>query len=138
MSETHAGRTDDAAGDQKEAAVVRHEEELKVDVVDREIGSVSARKRVAHEHVREIVPRSIEHFDQVERTSAHDGDSGEVEVLPDGSVSIPILEEELVVEKRTVVRERVVLRKRTETRHEQIDATVRKERVDVEGVDPGS
>ena len=116
-------------------AVVRHEEELDVRVEAHETGTVDVRKRVEHEHVSELVPRSIEHFDEVERTAAHEGDSGEVEVLPDGSVSVPILEEELVIQKRTVVRERVIVRKRTETRSEQIDTTLRKERVDVEGVD---
>ena len=44
-----------------------------------------------------------------------EADSGEVEVLPDGSVSIPVFQEELVIEKRLVVRERVIVRKHTVT-----------------------
>ena len=46
-----------------------------------------------------------------ERVPAGEGDSGEIEVLPDGSVSIPLFEEELVVTRRTVLRERVIVRK---------------------------
>jgi hypothetical protein len=39
-------------------------------------------------------------------------DSGRVETLPDGSISIPVLEEQVVVSTRTVVRERLVVRRR--------------------------
>ena len=68
----------------------------------------------------------------IERVSAAEGDSGEIETLADGSVSIPILEEELVVTKRTVVRERIVVRKRTVTEDQRVEADLRKERVVVE------
>lgn len=49
-----------------------------------------------------------------------------------------MLEEELVITKRTVVRERMVVKKRTETRHERVEAEIRKERVEIDadaGVD---
>ncbi len=36
-------------------------------------------------------------------------------------MSVPLLEEELVVTKRVVVRERIVIRKRTSTEKERID-----------------
>jgi len=42
-------------------------------------------------------------------------DSGRVETLPDGSVSIPVLEEQVVASTRTIVRERVVVRRRRES-----------------------
>jgi uncharacterized protein (TIGR02271 family) len=132
-----ASSREDAARDEG-ASIVRHEEELDVRTDVRDRGAVRAAKRVEHEDVHEVVPRAIEHFDEVERTGANEADSGEVEVLPDGSISIPILEEELVIEKRTVVRERVIVRKRTETRHEEIDAVLRKERIDVEVDDPAA
>ena len=114
-----------------EAAVVRHEEELDVGRESVEAGTVRARKVVESHAVEEVVPRELEDAD-VERTPAHEHDSGEIETLPDGSVSIPLLEEQLVVTKRTVVRERVVIRKRTVTEHERIKADLRRERVDVE------
>ena len=97
-----------------------------------EAGAVRATKRIEARRVEEIVPRQIEHVDEVERTAPHEEDSGEIETLPDGSVSIPILEEELVVTKRTVVRERVVIRKRTVTEHARVEAELRKERVELD------
>ena len=104
-----------------------------------EPGAVRAKKQVERRRVEEVVPRQIEHLDEVERTGPHEEDSGEIETLPDGSVSIPILEEELVVTKRTVVRERVVIRKRTVTQQERVEAELRRERVefDAEGVELG-
>ena len=130
----HEPPRDDAVTDvaRDDAAVVRHEEELEVGKALRDAGSLRARKHVESERVSETHPRRIEHLDDVERVPAGEHDSGEIETLPDGSVSIPILEEELVVTKRTVVRERVVIRKRTETEHRRVDAELRKERVEID------
>jgi uncharacterized protein (TIGR02271 family) len=121
-------RQDNEAG----ASVVRHEEALKVGTAVGEAGAVRTRKRVETERVEEIVPRQVESVDDLERIASTEDDSGEVEVLDDGSVSIPVFEEELVVTKRLVVRERVVIRKRTETEERRVEAELRKERVDVE------
>jgi stress response protein YsnF len=51
----------------------------------------------------------------VEHTPPFEGDQGEVLSLPDGSLSVPVFEEQLVVPPTWVVRERVVLRKTTVT-----------------------
>lgn len=133
-----AGRPGDLSSESEAASVVRQEEEASVGAETRQVGSVRVRKRVEHDEVHDVVPRAVEVFDEVERTGPNEQDSGEVEVLPDGSVSVPILEEELVISKRTVVRERVVIRKRTETREERVQTEVRRERVELEtdaGVD---
>jgi uncharacterized protein (TIGR02271 family) len=131
MNDPDTREKQESAG-QESGSVVRHEEELQLGTEVREFGAVRVGKRVEGEPVREVVPRSIEHFDDVERTRPNERDSGEVEVLPDGSVSIPIFEEELVVSKRTVVRERVIVRKRMETRDERVEAELRKEKVQVD------
>ena len=112
--------------------IVRHEEELRVGTRVEEIGGVRARKEVGTEHVEQSVPRQVEHVDDLERIPAGEQDSGEVETLPDGSISIPVFEEELVVTKRLVVRERVVVRKRTEVEDRRLEAELRKERVEIE------
>ncbi|MBA2568197.1 MAG: DUF2382 domain-containing protein [Actinobacteria bacterium] len=91
-----------------------------------------AHKRVETEAVSESLPRAVEHA-EVERIGANEGDSGEIETLPDGSISIPVLEEELVITRRVVVRERIVIRKETRTEHEVVRAELRKERVEIEG-----
>ena len=116
-------------------SLTRHEEELAVDTRRKDAGAVRARKRVETHRVDELVPRDVEHAD-VERTPPYEEDSGEIETLPDGSVSVPVLEEELVVTKRIVVRERILIRKRTVTEEERIDAELRKERIEVDA-DPG-
>jgi uncharacterized protein (TIGR02271 family) len=114
--------------------LVRHEEELRPRIEEREYATVRARTRVEAEHVERVEPRSVEHGD-FERASAGENDSGETEVLEDGSVSIPLLEERLVVRRETFVRERVILRKRTTTEMQRIDADLRKERIEIEGAE---
>ena len=114
-----------------DASVVRHEEELVTDTVVAEAGRVGVHKLVEHERVETVVPTNTEHA-EFERQGPAEGDSGEVEVLPDGSVSIPVFEEELVIEKRLVVRERVIVRKHTGTEERRVEADLRRERVEVE------
>ena len=63
-------------------------------------------------------------------------DSGEIEVLPDGSVSIPLFEEELVVTRRTVLRERVIVRKQLVSEWETVEADLRREQVVFEDEPP--
>ena len=113
------------------AEVVRSEERLVTGTETVETGRVRARKHVDRELVDQLVPRGVEHAD-LERHPVVEGDSGEVETLPDGSISIPVFEEQLVVEKRLVVRERVVLRKHTVYEEHRVEAELRKERVEIE------
>ena len=111
--------------------VVRHAEELSLATRPAAIRDVYAAKRVELENVTQDVPREVERA-SVERLAPAEGDSGEIEVLPDGSVSIPVLEEELVVTKRTVVRERIVIRKEIVTETQRVEAELRREHVDVD------
>jgi uncharacterized protein (TIGR02271 family) len=90
--------------------IVRHEEEIGVDKDWRGIGFLRARKHARTVKVREKLPVDFEQLVQ-ERVPVAAGDSGEIETLPDGSLSIPLYEEELVVTKRTLLRERVIVRK---------------------------
>ena len=123
--------------EQDQREVVRHEEVLAIGTHVAAIGNVHAEKRVEIEKVAQQFPREVEQA-VVDRASAADGDSGEVETLPDGSISIPVLEEELVVTKRVVVRERIVIRKETTLQTETVEAELRRERVDVDVDEPGS
>lgn len=113
-----------------ERELIRHEEEADVRTRVATVGAVHAEKRVDVERVAERIPREVEEA-MVDRVAAGAGDSGEVETLPDGSVSIPVLEEELVVTKRVVVRERIVIRKESRTKTETVEADLRREHVDV-------
>ena len=91
-------------------------------------------KDVSTEHVAERFPRDVEdiemeHIDPNE--DPNEEDSGEIETLPDGSLSIPILEEELVITKRVVVRERIIIRKQIQKEQVLVEADLRRERVSI-------
>ncbi len=124
ISDRHTSYEDDSA-------VIRREEQLVVGTDTREVGRVGVRKVVDHERASTVVPVGTEHA-EMERHPVVEGDSGEVEVLADGSVSIPVFQEELVVEKRLVVRERIIVRKHTVTEERLVDVDLRRERVEVE------
>ena len=127
------GHDEGTATREEGAAVTRHEEHLDVGTELTESGRVKVRKHVDTYPVTEVVPRSIEHADASERVAAEEGDSGEVQTLEDGSISIPVFEEVLVVTKRLVVRERVIVRKRTVIDEYTLQTELRRERVTVEG-----
>jgi uncharacterized protein (TIGR02271 family) len=119
------------------AEVVRREEELAVETTPKEAGSLRVRKAVDTYPIDKVIERSSERItDASERVPAPEGDSGEIETLPDGSISIPVFEEELVVTKRVVVRERVIVRKSTVIDEHRIETDLRRERVDIDA-DPG-
>jgi uncharacterized protein (TIGR02271 family) len=119
-----------------EGILIRHEEEVaSVDKGWRAIGFVRGRKRVDSHLVRELIPRDVEQV-LLERAPPNEDDSGKIETLPDGSISIPVYEEELVVTKRIVLRERVIVRKEIVTHEQRVETELRRERVEVEA-DPG-
>jgi uncharacterized protein (TIGR02271 family) len=113
---------------------VRHEETLRLDAVPTEHETVRLRKRVDTDHVAEHVDLGSEEA-TLERVPPDEHDSGQIETLPDGSISVPLFVEELVIEKRLVVRERVIVRKRTEVEQRVVHADLRRERVEIEADD---
>ena len=121
-----------ADNDSDAPSVTRHEEELRVGTRSQMVGSVVIRKTVESEGVSEVVPRDIESAEPV-RTPPLEKDSGEIVTFPDGSVSVPVFEEELVVTKRLVVKERIVIQKSRVTEDATVEANLLRERVDVQG-----
>jgi uncharacterized protein (TIGR02271 family) len=118
--------------DDEDGSLVRSEEELDLGTRKIEAGTVRVRKDVDVRSIDETFPRSIEDAD-VDRIDVAEGDSGQIETLADGSVSVPVFEEELVVTKRLRVRERIVVSKRTVTGQQRVRADLRRERVSIEG-----
>ena len=110
------------------------EERMQVGTRTEEIGRARAVKHVDTEHFTTRVERGTEHAD-TERLAVTDasGDSGQVETLEDGSLSIPVFEEQIVVTKQLVVRERVIVRKHTVYEEHVVSADLRRERLEVEG-----
>lgn len=119
----------------QEVATTRREERAVAGTELHESGGVRVRKHVDTYPVTETVTRSVEHADAPERVAAVEGDSGEVETLEDGSLSIPLFEEVLVVTKKLVVRERVIVRKRTVVDEHTLETELRREHVTVEADD---
>jgi uncharacterized protein (TIGR02271 family) len=111
--------------------VVRHEERLVAGAVEREAGKVRIRKELEQVDYDELIPYAVEHA-EVERVPPNVDDSGDIETLPDGTVSIPVLEEQLVIQKRLVVTERLLVRKRVETREQRVTADLTREVVSVD------
>ncbi len=118
------------ASDDPAASTARHEEELQLGK-ERRDQVARIRKVVERSAANKVVDRDIEHADVLDHVAPNENDSGEVEALPDGSVSIPVFEEELVVSKRMVLRERVIVRKRTVTEQVHVKEPLRKERVKI-------
>ncbi len=118
-----------------EAVVIRQEEEIGgVRKRWRGLGFVRARKHVETMRVDEVIPRLVEDA-KLDRVPANEDDSGKIETLADGSISIPVYEEELVVTKRVVLRERIVLRKQVVSEDQRIRTELRKERVEIDADD---
>lgn len=138
MSESERERRTGAASAApvEEAVVVRHEEVAHAIPTTVPAGAIRVRKTVEAHAVSRLVPRHVEEWDS-ERAPAGDPDTGHVESLPDGSISVPLFGEEIVVEKRLRVKERVVIRKEVRLETRRIDAARDVEQVDAAAFPPG-
>jgi uncharacterized protein (TIGR02271 family) len=115
--------------DRDELRVQRSEEELRVGTREREAGSVNVRKRVRVDREQVRVPTRREEV-TVERVPVEGRAAPEAEI-GGGEVQIPVVEEEIVVEKRPVVKEELRIRKDVVEDEEVVEADLRKEEVDV-------
>ena len=115
-------------------SLVRHEEEATVAKRWKGVGYARVRREVESGTVRADYPRQRDEL-ALERIPAGENDSGQIETLPDGSISVPLFEEELVVSKRTILRERVIIRKNTVTDWETVKAELRREHISIDTSD---
>lgn len=123
---------DDSIAASDETVLLRLEEEADVRPWGwRGVGFLRAKKRVEAVRIQEAIPRVGEGLD-LERLPAAADDPGGVLTLPDGGLSIPIYEEEVVVTKRVVLKERVVIRKRIETHSTTVETELRRERIEID------
>ncbi|HEY6582400.1 MAG TPA: DUF2382 domain-containing protein [Rubrobacter sp.] len=125
-----AGREDD------EISVRRSEEEILVGRREREAGAMRVRKRVRTERERIEVPRKRTEV-TVERVPVEEGatSGGEIAATPqigEEEIVVPIVEEEVVVEKRPVVKEEIRIRKQVVEDVEVVEEDVRKEEIEIE------
>jgi stress response protein YsnF len=95
-----------------------------------QLGDSEVRKNFEARRHEDHQPGDVEDI-ELEHIDPNEEDSGEIETLPDGSLSIPILEEELVITKRVVVRERIIIRKQIQKEQVLVEADLRRERVSI-------
>jgi uncharacterized protein (TIGR02271 family) len=122
--------------DDEELRVQRTEEELSVSTREREAGAVRLRKRVRTDRERIRVPKKRVEV-TVERVPIEgEAVSAEGEIakpkIGDDEIVVPVVEEEVVVEKRPVVKEEIRIRKEVVEDDEIIEEDVRREEVEVE------
>jgi uncharacterized protein (TIGR02271 family) len=115
--------------DEDELRVQRSEEELVAGTREREAGSMKVRKRVRTDRERIEVPTRHEEV-TVARVPV-EGEATEAQIGED-EVSVPVTEEEVVLDKRAVAKEEVRVRKEAVEDTEIVEEDVRREEVDVE------
>jgi uncharacterized protein (TIGR02271 family) len=129
----HFGREPSAAG-AGEAEMVRSEEELHLRTHRRSYGGARLHKTVELEDVERQVPIHAD-FVQMHEIDVPDpdADSGRVERLENGDVSVPVFEERLVVHKELIVTKRVLLaRERRVVGEQTVSDVLRRERIELE------
>lgn len=114
-----------------EARLTLSEEELNLRRERMEAGEVDVHKRVETEHVSRPVTTMHEEA-VVERRPITDPSMHSSARIEGDEIRVPIMEEEVVVEKRVVPKEELVVKKRQVTETETVEADLRKERADVE------
>jgi uncharacterized protein (TIGR02271 family) len=115
--------------DEDELRVQRSEEELVAGTREREAGSVKVRKRVRTDRERLEVPTRREEV-SVERVPVS-GEASEAQIGAD-EVSVPVVEDEVVVQKKPVVKEEIRVRKDVVHERQIVEEDVRREEVDIE------
>ena len=95
---------------------------------------IKLRKWVQSEPFYQEFNRDAEELD-ADHVPPEPGDDGEVHELADGTLSIPVFEEQIVVTRRTVVRERVLLRRQIVAETVQVNEEVRREQFELESRD---
>ncbi|MFB6724353.1 YsnF/AvaK domain-containing protein [Kribbella sp. NPDC056345] len=118
---------------EQDGSMVRHEERLHAGTETVETGRVSLHKHVVTEEQQVTVPVSHEEV-HVVREPVADGEARPGD-LGDEDREVVLHEERPVVGKETVAVERVGLETETVRGEENVTETVRKEQIDVEGLD---
>ena len=118
------------ADERDHARLTRSEEELHVGKREVSRGEARIGKRVETEHVSEPVTRRREEV-VVERRPVEAGARAHA-TISDEEIRVPLMEEEVVVEKRPVVKEELVVGKRIVEERDTVHAELRREEFDIE------
>jgi uncharacterized protein (TIGR02271 family) len=114
--------------DEDELRVQRSEEELRAGTRERGAGSVNVRKRVRIDREHIEVPTRREEV-SVERVPVS-GEATEAQI-GEGEVSVPVVEDEVVVQKKPVAKEEIRVRKDVVHERQIVEEDVRREEVEI-------
>jgi uncharacterized protein (TIGR02271 family) len=119
-----------------EVRVQRSEEEIRVQTREREAGAMRVRKRVRTDTERIVVPKkrvevTVERV-PVEGGAVPAGEAGVTPEIEEDEIVVPVIEEEIVVEKRPVVKEEIRIRKEIVEDMEVVEEDVRREEVEID------
>jgi uncharacterized protein (TIGR02271 family) len=131
--------------EEDDVRVRRSEEEIRVETREREAGEMRVRKRVRTERERFTVPKkrvevTVERV-PVEGAVPAGDEAATAPQIGEEEIVVPVVEEELVVEKRPVVKEEIRIRKQVVEEVEVVEEDVRREEVEIDdqtGRDTGS
>jgi uncharacterized protein (TIGR02271 family) len=120
--------------DEDDFRVRRSEEELRVETREHEAGEMRVRKRVRTERESLTVPKKRVEV-RVERVPVEETATGEEATaapeIGEEEIVVPVVEEEIVVEKRPVVKEEIRIRKQVVEDVEVVEEDVRREEVEI-------
>jgi len=136
-TETRGTVGHDTSGPTTDDAMTLSEERLNVGTRSEEVGRARLRKYVVTENVTESVPVTREEV-RLERepiTDANVGNALDGPAISEEEHEVTLHAERAVVEKEAVPVERVRLDKTTVTEQEQVSEGLRKEEIELEGVD---
>ncbi len=114
-----------------ELRMQRVEEELRVGTREHEAGRLNVRKRVRTDRERVTVPKKRQEV-RVDRVRVEEGREDSKAEIGEDEVRVPVVEEEIVVEKRPVVKEEIRVHKNVVEDEDVVEEDVRREEVDVE------
>jgi uncharacterized protein (TIGR02271 family) len=122
--------------DEEELRVGRSEEELSVSTREHETGAVRVRKRVRADRERIPVTKkrvevTVERVPVEGETASTQGEAARPDIGED-EIVVPVIEEEVVVEKRPVVKEEIRIRKDVVEDTEIVEEDIRREEVEVD------
>jgi uncharacterized protein (TIGR02271 family) len=118
--------------EEDDVRVRRSEEEIRVETREREAGEMRVRKRVRTERERLTVPKKRVEV-SVDRVPVEGADeAATAPQIGEEEIVVPVVEEEIVVEKRPVVKEEIHIRKRVVEEVEVVEEDVRREEVEID------
>lgn len=113
------------------AYITRSEEELAVGKRPVKAGEVEASKTIETKHVKEKVPVNKEEVIVERRPASATSKAGQPKIGKD-EITVPVMEEEVVVQKRAVPKEEVVIKKTMTKDEKTVEADLKREKVDVD------